>query len=78
MELARQLIEIEASEFFVDQNRGYLHEFTSLNINIGQKAPGFSSRTIRGNDIALSALSGQYVLLDFWARWRGPCLKFLT
>lgn len=70
-ELARAAFHKVVADFpntpLAREAEGNIHELDSL--NLGQPAPLFAYRGLKGEPVAISDFKGKVVLLNFWASW---------
>ncbi|MBI4746194.1 MAG: redoxin domain-containing protein [Deltaproteobacteria bacterium] len=51
--------------------------FYARSAGVGDQAPAFSLKDMKGNTVTLDSLKGKVVFLDFWASWCDPCKEEL-
>lgn len=63
-----QLLLISSSLLFVNLN-------TLAAIDVGSTAPGFTTKTLSGNEVTVNSVNNKPIYIKFWATWCTYCVE---
>jgi len=65
---------VSVSLFLVDiQEASAQNNESNIGVNVGNIAPDFTLKDLKGKDVQLSKFRGKKVMINFWATWCPPC-----